>query len=70
MTVSSGALADEHASKVWFTYSGCVSPGAYTRSQYAFTGWQIRPEMQGAAGGVVSISVSPHSRHTVALSNH
>jgi hypothetical protein len=41
MTVSSGALGDEHASKAWFTYSGCVSPGANTRSQYAFTGWQV-----------------------------
>jgi hypothetical protein len=28
MTVSSGALSDEHASKAWLTYSACVSPGA------------------------------------------
>ena len=38
MTVSSGALSDEHASKAWLTYSACVSPGAYTRSQCAVTG--------------------------------
>jgi hypothetical protein len=41
MTVSSGALADEHASKAWLTYSACVSPGAYTRSQCAVTGWHV-----------------------------
>ena len=32
MTVSGGALSDEHASKAWLTYSACVSPGANTRS--------------------------------------
>jgi hypothetical protein len=35
MTVSSGVLDDEHASKAWFTYSACVRPGANTRSQCA-----------------------------------
>ena len=41
MTVSSGALADEHASKAWFTYRASVSPGANTRSQCAVTGWHV-----------------------------
>ena len=41
MTVSSGVLAEAHASKAWLTYTACVSPGAYTRSQCAFTGWQV-----------------------------
>ena len=39
MTVSSGAVADEHASKARFTYNACVTPGANTRSQWAVTGW-------------------------------
>ena len=31
---------------------------------------EVRPVVSGGAGGVVSISVSPHSRRIVALSNH